>query len=259
MLGIHQPAKDYLEAINIVKQLGLTHIQFFYDFKKNKHVDTLKIKNSLNKNNLTAYVHGSFAILLGRESHQYNYSNILLMKTLEFGSKIGAKGIVIHPGHYGKQTEQVVLHNFKSNLQFINSFLVSSQLDLLIETPSGQGQEFLMDLNKLILFLQKVNLPNVKMCVDTCHLFAVGFDFNNEEIIKLIFNKLQESKLVKLIHFNNSVKSVGSYRDMHASLKYGEIKDMKLIFKYFSKLNVPFILETNVSKWEEDAKLIQTY
>ena len=66
----------------------------------------------------------------------------------------------------------------------------------------------------------------VGVCIDTCHIFAAGYDIRTakgwEETL-VDFDKKVGMRFLQAFHLNDSMKPLGSRRDRHAPLGQGEI------------------------------------
>jgi deoxyribonuclease-4 len=91
------------------------------------------------------------------------------------------------------------------------------------------------------------------ICLDTCHIFAAGYDIRTEqgyEKTMAEFDKIIGLKKLQAIHFNDSVKDFGSRVDRHAHIGQGKIG--KAAFRFFMNdkrlENIPKLLETPKDK-----------
>ena len=109
-----------------------------------------------------------------------------------------------------------------------------------IRNPAGQGTEVLTDIDDFSDFYNKFNESQknkVKICIDTCHVFACGYD--PLEYLKK-WNELQPDSIV-LVHYNDSKCECGSKKDRHAPAGEGYIGLEKLnsITEWCSNLDIP--------------------
>jgi deoxyribonuclease-4 len=204
------------------------------------------------------FVHASYQINMGGElipsqTDLYNIGIDILIKEIEYGVKIGMGGIVLHTGkNVKKQYDSDLVYN--NMVKFIIELfrkLKSKKLkiNLLLESPAGQGGEMLYKLDELVEFILRFkNLDfysNLGLCLDTCHIFQAGYDFNKDKIIKQTHKILEPVKeKIGLIHLNDSYNDVGLHIDRHEQIGRGYIKIEQLIKFIFPYRNVPMILET---------------
>ena len=100
-----------------------------------------------------------------------------------------------------------------------------------------------------------------RLCLDTCHIFAAGYDLSKESTILLYLEALEELigiRYVGLIHLNDSKNTQGSHVDRHENIGIGNVgKEGIMIFaKYFKNINVPIILETPNEKLMQDLLML---
>ncbi len=140
---------------------------------------------------------------------------------MKMAYELGIKGVVIHCGKVGKlkSVEKAKKEMYDSVVRI--GYFVHLKCPLLIETSSGQGGEILCSPEELISFW--ISLPieikcKVSICVDTCHVFAAGYD-PYEFLCQLEHNGVP----IGLIHYNDSKMAKGSKKDRHASIGQGYI------------------------------------
>jgi len=64
------------------------------------------------------------------------------------------------------------------------------------------------------------------LCLDTCHVFASGYDLRNSKVAEKFLQKLEATiglERLKLIHCNDSKYPYGSHKDQHAHIGKGKI------------------------------------
>lgn len=127
----------------------------------------------------------------------------------------------------------------------------------LLECTAGQGSAIGWQFEQLAEILKRVRDPDrVGVCLDTCHLFAAGYDFRKPEGYEAMIDQLDRTvgvANVKCIHCNDSKRELGSRVDRHAHIGKGLIGEAG----FANFLNeprfreVPFILETPKEKDEK--------
>lgn len=165
----------------------------------------------------------------------------LLIKCLQIGASANCKGIVVHTGHIVKAERNLsylgIINNVIKILPYINPIC-----PLLIETPAGDKQMVGEIFEEFIGIYDKIqnNGGNnlVKICIDTCHVFAAGYD--PFEYIQSV-NK----DIIGLVHFNDSIHERGTKIDEHAGIGKGYIgaKILSLISYYCNYYQIPYINE----------------
>jgi deoxyribonuclease-4 len=87
------------------------------------------------------------------------------------------------------------------------------------------------------------------VCIDTCHIFAAGYDIATEKGYEETFKQFDEivglDRLVAF-HINDSKKGLGSHVDRHEHIGKGAIglKGFELLMNDERFAHIPKILET---------------
>lgn len=139
-----------------------------------------------------------------------------------FGKEGLNTGVVIHPGSY--PCEQDCMNAIVKSLKQVK---IPNNTYLLLENCAGQGTSQPRNLYQLQYILKHVNNPRLGVCLDTCHLFAVG-DYNISRIdeidrLKNDFDSIIGLDKLKLIHLNDSKTEIGKKVDRHAPAGFGHI------------------------------------
>lgn len=189
------------------------------------------------QNRISLYVHSQYMINLCTGENDWNTK--LLMKNLQYASAIGCKGVVVHVGKSTTRPLSEALANMKTNIQ---KALEAATRDcpLLLETPAGQGTETLKDQKEFIDFVLEINDPRLRVCLDTCHVFACG-----HKPLEYIQSLTEHSNLLRLVHYNDSATPCGSCVDRHAFMGTGHIgmDGMKAIAELCGSKNLPMVIE----------------
>ena len=124
----------------------------------------------------------------------------------------------------------------------------------MIETPSGQGSEICFKLEEFAYFFSKLSrnkniVSRFGVCVDTCHIFAAGYDLTSASSVYAYieaFEELVGLRYINLIHLNDSKKPVGSNVDRHENIGVGMVGrvGLEVFASYFIKHGIPLVLET---------------
>ncbi len=245
MIGIHINELTQ-EELNKIKKYKLKYIQIFYNnnYKKTKTL--------LYEFKLEAIVHASYTINLAKKFDEHSIFIEQFIKEIKFAKLINAKYIIIHLGKYLELDKQTAINNMVISLIYIIN--KTSDIEILIETSSGQGTELGYKLDEFAEIFNRVkHLNRVNICLDTCHVFTAGYDINNFNKFKSEFDKLIGLKHIKVVHLNNSKYKIGERIDRHSNLNDGNINNLVEIAKWFIENNKSIIiLETPKHKINED-------
>jgi deoxyribonuclease-4 len=263
---------DYsVENIKLIKKLSKKFdcVQVMFS-KTNISTQELQEINSIIKNYKLIYVHASYQINIGAEmlpsqTDLYNVGLDILLNEINLAKKINAKGIVLHMGKNVKnKSDPAIIYN--NMVKFIIELFkklakLNNHIQILLETPAGQGGEMCWDINEFVEFIrnfsQQYFYPYLGICLDTCHMFQAGLDFNNPNAIDQVHRILEPVKdKIRLIHLNDSYHPVGSRIDRHEQIGRGYINPSQLVKFIYPYKSVPMILET-VGPYEEQIKLIK--
>lgn len=98
---------------------------------------------------------------------------------------------------------------------------------ILLETTAGQGTSIGWRFEHLAAIRGRLASPErVGVCLDTCHLFAAGYDVRTPESYRAVMDELERvlgASHVRCIHVNDSKKDLGSRVDRHEHIGRGRI------------------------------------
>lgn len=182
-----------------------------------------------------------------------NYLRVVI-KQIEYEmgcvSKIGGKGVVIHPGSYPDRG-----CGLDAIIKTLNKIKFGKNDKLLLENCAGEGNKLCKDFNEIAKVLNGVeNKNSVGVCLDTAHIWGAGiYDISTIKGVNTMFeefDKIIGLDKLELIHLNDSCVKFGDKKDRHAEISKGCIwKDNIDVFYHlvdFAKSkNIPLILESD--------------
>ena len=151
--------------------------------------------------------------------------------------------------HPGSQVGQGTDAGIELIAETLNLVLRPEQsTTVLLETMAGKGSEVGGRFEELRAVIDRVELDShVGVCLDTCHVFAAGYDIVNDlDGVLEEFDQVLGLELLKAIHLNDSMMPFGSHKDRHATIGSGEIGMNTLLHVLRHPLlrELPFYLET---------------
>ena len=169
---------------------------------------------------------------------------------LERAERLGIPYLVTHPGSHLSAAEADGMARVAEALNVLHAALPRHRVRILLETTAGQGTSLGHRFEQLAAILEQVEAAHrVGLCLDTCHLFAAGYDIRSPkgygEMMRALVTCVGHAR-VKAIHLNDSRQGLGSRVDRHAHIGEGHLG--AAAFRLF--LNdprfraVPMILET---------------
>ncbi|MBA2506128.1 MAG: deoxyribonuclease IV [Thermoleophilaceae bacterium] len=152
-------------------------------------------------------------------------SLISLTHALRLGDRIGADGVVVHPGStVGEPMEESLDRVGK---QLLAALADSERCPLLLEDTAGAGNTIGRSFAELYALLERTGGDDrIGFCLDSCHLLASGFDVRTAESLEAVMDDCVSTigaDRVRCIHVNDSKTALGSNVDRHAPLGQGEI------------------------------------
>lgn len=134
--------------------------------------------------------------------------------------------VVSHMGAHMGQGEEVGLRTVAEEAQEVLKETPES-VTLLMETTAGQGSSLNYRFEQIAQVLEWAGSPDrLAVCLDTCHIFAAGYDIRTQEGYEQVFAEFDRTvgiDKIKCLHVNDSKKPLGSRVDRHAHLGEGEI------------------------------------
>ena len=148
-----------------------------------------------------------------------------LTHALRVGDGIGALGVVVHPGALKDDTRT---NARKRAINLIKEALARSEsCPILYENTAGSPQLLGRDFDETAELIEKTGGPKrLGLCIDTCHLYATGYNIASPEGTKKMVDEIGDKvglKQLKLMHMNDATDPLGSNRDRHAPIGKGEI------------------------------------
>ena len=169
---------------------------------------------------------------------------------LERAEALGLMYLVTHPGAHVGSGDEAGLLRVKQGLDEAHRRCPGYKVKVLLETTAGQGTTLGWKFEHLATIFETVEEPErLGVCLDTCHVFAAGYDIRTPETYAATmqtFDDIIGLKQIKVFHVNNSLKAFGSRVDRHAGIGLGHIGEeafrLLVTDPRFAKL--PMILET---------------
>ncbi len=167
---------------------------------------------------------------------------------------LGVMGLIFHPGAHLDDTMEAGIKRIAKALDQVHRTCSGFNTMILLETTAGQGTAIGWQFDQIANILDQTKAPDrLGVCLDTCHLFAAGYDFRSAEGYETMIGEMDDTfgvKSIKCIHVNDSKRECGSRVDRHEHIGKGKIG--KQGFAHFVNdkrfAGVPMILETPKGK-----------
>ncbi|RRR73796.1 MAG: deoxyribonuclease IV, partial [Candidatus Viridilinea halotolerans] len=200
-------------------------------------------------------VHDSYLINLAAPADElWEKSIAAFCDELERCALLEVPYLVTHPGAHTGSGEDAGLVREAAALNRIFEAGIGAPVMVLLETTAGQGTslgnrfEHIARLFELVPYHERMGV-----CVDTCHIFAAGYDLRTPETYAATFEAFGQIiglEHIKCFHLNDSQKALGSRVDRHAHIGQGEIglEAFALLVNDPRFKHVPMIIETPKEK-----------
>jgi deoxyribonuclease-4 len=177
----------------------------------------------------------------------YEKSVQTLCSTVDTACAIGAESVVFHVGsHLGSGFEA----GLKRVVPALNVALdrCSETTWLCMENSAGTGGTMGRSLEELAALYDAMdNHERLGVCLDSCHLFASGYDVTDRGELDRVLKQLDRDiglDRLRCLHVNDSKTPLGSNRDRHDNVGDGLIGEGLTVFLGHPKLQgLPALLE----------------
>lgn len=267
-IGAHvSTAGGITNALRNTTDIGGTCLQIFagsprsWARKLYETKDADKFRSESKSLDLTpTFIHALYLVNLASEDEQLLKKSVdSLIFDLKNGQLIGSAGVIVHLGsHLGKGYDAVAEQVAGVIRQIINA---TEETYFIIENSAGQKGK-IGSIKEIGDLFRRVNLPRLKICLDSAHLFEAGYDLRNLSAVDSLVNELINENIlgqVVCLHLNDSKTELDSRHDQHENLGEGHIGLVGLsnFVNHQSFLHLPLILEIPGENGMPDSKNIE--
>lgn len=161
---------------------------------------------------------------------------------------LGLDLLVSHPGNYMDDRASGIARNADAISMALE--LVPGRTRLLLETTAGSGTALGATFEELAAIITGVAEPDrarIGVCVDTCHVFAAGYDLVNDyDGVWAHFRDTLGMERLGLMHLNDSKMPCGSRRDRHELIGEGSLGEgvFRRLMTDDRLVQIPKVIET---------------
>jgi deoxyribonuclease IV len=172
--------------------------------------------------------HAAYLLNLGTPAEDVWEKSInALADELTRAEQLGLLGVVFHPGAHMGTGEEAGVARIVEGMNRAHAATPGFRTMTLIEGTAGQGSALGYTFEQLRDMRAGVREPDrVGYCLDTCHLFAAGYDLRTREAYDATmtqFDRLVGLQHLKCFHFNDAKKPLGSRVDRHDHIGTGQL------------------------------------
>jgi deoxyribonuclease-4 len=228
---------------------------------------------------LICFAHASYLVnLASPDDTLYERSRVCLLEELDRAERLGLDGLVLHPGAHMGSGEAAGLDRIAGALRWLHDQRPGRRVRILLENTAGAGSLLAGRMEHLEYLIKKCNPTREEVadaetlhpeigdtgdltvaarkgpswlgvCIDTCHLFAAGYDVRTAAALDATLAQLDGAiglDRVHVIHANDSQGDLGSHLDRHAAIGRGHLgrEAFRLLVNHPALRSLPFILET---------------
>lgn len=241
LVGAHVSIAGGLsKAIERAKNIGANCIQIFSSSPgrwnpPDHSISEIQRFNHLAKSERISpiFIHAKYLINLASNDPLLLTKSIgSLVADMNFASQVGATGVIVHLGsHQGRgfdSMKQTLAESIEKVLRH-----VPPDVKLIIENSAGQKGKIASSIVEISEIMSQIMCSSTKkrakrfgICLDTCHLWAAGYDIGNRRKLDDLVDQMRKLGLlnqVVVLHVNDSRDELGSGRDRHDNLGQGKI------------------------------------
>ena len=214
-IGAHVSQKRPLEA---AAELGAECVQIFLGKPSGwEKPPARRDADELRASPIDVYVHAQYRINVCSPKPNIRYgSRKMLQQQCDAAAAIGAKALIVHPGHAEDGVEEGV-DRWRRTLE-----MTETVVPIYLENTAGGENAVARRVEALAKLWAAVAAANtgieVGFCFDTCHAHAAG-----EDLADVVERMRGVTGRLDLVHANDSRDPPGTGADRHANLGRGRI------------------------------------
>ena len=194
------------------------------------------------------FFHGIYLVSLGSPTEENLAKSVqALTDYMQAAGELGSSGVIFHAGSHRGAGYQGV---FDQAVGAMDRVLTASPegVRLTMENSAGMGDHICSKFEEIGGLMKALASPNVKVCLDTQHLFAAGYDVTSKEGLDRVMEEFDReiglSNLVA-VHANDSKTPFASGVDRHENIGQGHmgLDTFRVIMAHPAFRDVPFLLE----------------
>jgi len=169
---------------------------------------------------------------------------------LERAEALGLPFVVIHPGSHRETGLDDGVQRVGRAIDLLHERTRGYRVRVVLENTAGGGSTIGRSFEELAAILAAVREPaRVGICLDTCHLFAAGYDIRTARGYRSAMarcRRLLDTRRVRAFHLNDARQPLGSGLDRHEKIGRGHlgVEPFRWLMNDRRFARVPMALET---------------
>ena len=265
-LGAHMSISSGIHlAIDRGVQAGCGVIQIFtqnasqWRGKDVTEADTLLFREKLRESGLHDIVsHDIYLVNLGAPPGEVRDKSLAAFREeMVRCARLGIDKIVMHPGAHTGDGEETGCRRIIEAFDFLFDAVPEFTGTVLLETTAGQGSNLGYRFEQLQAIIAGSAFPGrFGVCLDTCHVFAAGYDLATREGYDRTFaefDRIIGLERLRTFHVNDSKKGLSCRVDRHEHIGRGAmgLAPFRFLMNDPRFEKIPKILETPKGESDE--------
>lgn len=259
LIGAHMSIAGGLQnAPAFGEQFGCTAIQIFSKSNRRLGAPPLKeeeiaaFRAAVERTGVTVpLIHCAYLINVGSpDTGTFNRSQAALQSEVERARLLGIPFTVLHPGAHTGSGAAASIERIAGAINRVHASQPEQSPMILLECMARQGSTIGGEFEEMLQIIEKVKDQNrVGVCIDTCHLFAAGYDIRTGESFGKVLDRFAQLiglERIKAFHLNDSKKGLGERVDRHEHIGQGQIgpEAFRYLLNHEKFTGIPMVLET---------------
>jgi deoxyribonuclease IV len=170
------------------------------------------------------FLHAPYLVNIASPVSEFLRKSVELARaTMVAAEQLGAAGLVVHAGAGGPDEPE---RAFERAVRSLASAADASDAWLIVELMAGTMGSVATTIPEAARLFEAVDHPRLRLCLDTCHLFAGGYALDTPGGVAACFEEVADLGLddrLVLIHANDAKFERWSRRDRHENIGKGFI------------------------------------
>ena len=197
------------------------------------------------------FAHASYLVNLAAPSAAgWRQAVDVFTDELERAETLGLASVVIHPGSHMGEGIEPGLARVVAALDEVTARTSGMRVKIALENTAGAGNVLGRSFAELGALLHRARRPErLGVCIDTCHLFAAGYDIRTGDGYRRAIDECAAEvglRRVLAFHLNDAKAPLGSGLDRHANIGEGllGLTAFRSLLDDPRFLRIPKVLET---------------
>jgi deoxyribonuclease-4 len=194
-------------------------------------------------------VHGTYLVNLATPKEDLAAKSLdTVQAELDAAAELEIPYYVFHPGSHTGAGRETAVENVGDRLSTLD---IPDSVTLLLENTAGQGTSMGKTFGELDAMVEQstYGYDRLGVCLDTCHLYAAGYDFTTDDEMTALVTELDGEiglENVHYLHLNDSKHPLGAAKDEHEHIGEGEIgtAGFERFVNHEALRDTPMVLET---------------